>query len=187
MTKILVYRLVDGFVHHWLWLDGIPLTAPPPKTPYENAPASDEKRWVYCRATPDHWTFGVGTAYTQLDFQEPTILHLVGEGIRQVWVAGVAVSEHELQLDPGEHSLMISMAGAMQVTVSSNAQVHIHTAAQDLDRRKKIERVLDLASLDRDVYAGTQRIVVTWSELQERSNVWAQVQHLSGRTYNSDV
>lgn len=184
--KTLTYPLVDGYIHNWLWLD-VPLAPIQQReTPHENGVIivnSIDHRWTYRRALPDHTLIGDGIAYVQLAVSAPIAIH--NAPISQ-W--GQPLNKnHTLTLDPGIHHLVAQLNDSVAIRVDGDPQavtVHIPTTVERLDRREKYERVLDLATLDRDIYAGTTAIIITWdAQLNERLNVWAQLQHTSGRIY----
>jgi hypothetical protein len=186
--KMLTYALIDGYIDNWLWLDATLTPDQQQNRPYENAPITIDGtnyHWRYRRSLSDHGITGIGTAYVQLVASEPITVQATRLGVISVGLWGGTPADHgPLTLDPGDHHLIVQVHGFAALRVIGNATVQIPTEADRVDRRQKYERVLDLASLDRDIYADNAPITVTWdAALSERLNVWAQLKHDDGRTF----
>ena len=104
---------------------------------------------------------------TQLTEGHNDILVRVEEvGLRECPYA-MALQINDLVLDGGEEELVL-----------------IPTVNKSVVRRKELERIIDLAYLDRDVYVSDEVITVRWPEDMESSAlVAARLSTLSGRIY----
>jgi hypothetical protein len=129
-------------------------------------------------------------AYTQIESTgtTQTTLTLTTNGPADVWINGNHVHRHEhfchhlpcsesffAQLQQGFNEILVSFEAvavraspyvmALQITgIPHNASVCLPTLITDVERRQRLERIFALASLDRDVYAATDDIVVRWPE-----------------------
>jgi len=142
--------------------------------------------------------------YTQLfaDTTAVVTLNLTSLNMARVWLNGQEICKSteapakvtlDAQLDIGENSLFVALetqtvgdclfALALKIDAAAEVWVQLPTQIENISRREKFERIFAQAYLDRDVYTRSERVVVQWPPLDERSNTMAWMQHESGRIY----